>query len=287
MGSNPIFSEKIFRLFYMMRLVQTQKHPFHVVDSSPWPLFTALSVFLTFSGLTLYMHFYSKGGFILALGLFFVVICASFWWRDVVREATFEGQHTSFVRNGLKMGMVLFIISEAMLFFAFFWGFFHASLNPVPEIGCVWPPKGIEALNPFHVPFLNTLVLVHSGAMVTWAHYSVLAGNRRDAISALIFTILLAVFFTFLQAYEYVNAPFGLSDNVYGSVFFMTTGLHGFHVIIGTLFLAVCLIRLITHHLTKKIHVGFEAAIWYWHFVDVVWIFVFIFIYWWAFPVEV
>ena len=131
----------------MMRLVQTQKHPFHVVDSSPWPLFTALSVFLTFSGLTLYMHFYSKGGFILALGLFFVVICASFWWRDVVREATFEGQHTSFVRNGLKMGMVLFIISEAMLFFAFFWGFFHASLNPVPEIGCVWPPKGIEALN--------------------------------------------------------------------------------------------------------------------------------------------
>ncbi|KAA0145429.1 Cytochrome c oxidase subunit 3 (mitochondrion) [Cafeteria roenbergensis] len=271
----------------MMRLVQTQKHPFHVVDSSPWPLFTALSVFLTFSGLTLYMHFYSKGGFILALGLFFVVICASFWWRDVVREATFEGQHTSFVRNGLKMGMVLFIISEAMLFFAFFWGFFHASLNPVPEIGCVWPPKGIEALNPFHVPFLNTLVLVHSGAMVTWAHYSVLAGNRRDAISALIFTILLAVFFTFLQAYEYVNAPFGLSDNVYGSVFFMTTGLHGFHVIIGTLFLAVCLIRLITHHLTKKIHVGFEAAIWYWHFVDVVWIFVFIFIYWWAFPVEV
>ena len=185
------------------------------------------------------------------------------------------------------MGMVLFIISEAMLFFAFFWGFFHASLNPVPEIGCVWPPKGIEALNPFHVPFLNTLVLVHSGAMVTWAHYSVLAGNRRDAISALIFTILLAVFFTFLQAYEYVNAPFGLSDNVYGSVFFMTTGLHGFHVIIGTLFLAVCLIRLITHHLTKKIHVGFEAAIWYWHFVDVVWIFVFIFIYWWAFPVEV
>ena len=287
MGSNPIFSEKMFRLFYMMRLVQTQKHPFHVVDSSPWPLFTALSVFLTFSGLTLYMHFYSKGGFILALGLFFVVICASFWWRDVVREATFEGQHTSFVRNGLKMGMVLFIISEAMLFFAFFWGFFHASLNPVPEIGCVWPPKGIEALNPFHVPFLNTLVLVHSGAMVTWAHYSVLAGNRRDAISALIFTILLAVFFTFLQAYEYVNAPFGLSDNVYGSVFFMTTGLHGFHVIIGTLFLAVCLIRLITHHLTKKIHVGFEAAIWYWHFVDVVWIFVFIFIYWWAFPVEV
>ena len=287
MGSNPIFSEKIFRLFYMMRLVQTQKHPFHVVDSSPWPLFTALSVFLTFSGLTLYMHFYSKGGFILVLGLFFVVICASFWWRDVVREATFEGQHTSFVRNGLKMGMVLFIISEAMLFFAFFWGFFHASLNPVPEIGCVWPPKGIEALNPFHVPFLNTLVLVHSGAMVTWAHYSVLAGNRRDAISALIFTILLAVFFTFLQAYEYVNAPFGLSDNVYGSVFFMTTGLHGFHVIIGTLFLAVCLIRLITHHLTKKIHVGFEAAIWYWHFVDVVWIFVFIFIYWWAFPVEV
>jgi len=269
------------------RILPTQKHPFHVVDSSPWPIFTALSVFLTFSGLALYMHFFTKGGWMIVLGLTSIVVCASFWWRDVIREATFEGQHTSHVRTGLKMGMVLFIVSEAMLFFAFFWSFFHASLNPVPEIGCVWPPKGIEALNPFHVPFLNTLVLVHSGAMVTWAHYSVLAGNRRDSISALIFTLLLAVFFTLLQAYEYVNAPFGLTDNVYGSVFFMTTGLHGFHVIIGTLFLAVCLFRVIFHHLTQKVHVGFEAALWYWHFVDVVWIFVFIFVYWWAFPVEV
>jgi cytochrome c oxidase subunit 3 len=265
-----------------------EKHPFHIVDASPWPFFGSLAAFCITFGFVMYMHFYSSYGFeLFSLGMVMLIGVMVVWWRDVIREATFEGQHTSHVRNGLKIGMVLFIISEAMLFFAFFWGFFHASLNPVPEIGCVWPPKGIEALNPFHVPFLNTLVLVHSGGMVTWAHYSVLSGNRRDAISALIYTILLAIFFTLLQAYEYINAPFGISDNVYGSVFFMTTGLHGFHVIIGTLFLLVCLVRLIQHHLTKKVHVGFEAAIWYWHFVDVVWIFVFIFIYWWAFPVEV
>lgn len=270
-----------------MRLLQTQKHPFHVVDSSPWPIATALSVFLTFSGLALYMHFYAKGGLMMFFGLMLIVICSGFWWRDVIREATYEGQHTSYVRDGLKIGMVLFIVSEAMLFFAFFWGFFHSSLNPVPEIGCVWPPKGIEALNPFHVPFLNTLVLVHSGGMVTWAHYSILAGNRKQTLYALFYTIVLAIFFTLLQAYEYVNAPFGISDNVYGSVFFMTTGLHGFHVIIGTLFLLVCMYRIADHQLTRKVHVGFEAAIWYWHFVDVVWIFVFIFVYWWAFPIAV
>lgn len=270
-----------------MRVLQRLRHPYHVVDASPWPVLTALSTFFTFFGLVLYMHFYEKGSTLLMLGTLGILVCASFWWRDVIREATFEGQHTSYVRAGLKMGMVLFIISEAMLFFAFFWSFFHASLNPTPEIGCVWPPKGIEAINPFHVPLLNTFVLVNSGAFVTWAHYSVLVGYRRQAIAALLYTIVLALFFTALQGYEYVNSPFSISDSVYGSVFFMTTGLHGTHVLVGTIFLIVCLWRLISHHLTKKYHVGFEAAIWYWHFVDVVWIFVYMFIYWWAYPVEV
>ena len=181
------------------------------------------------------------------------------------------------------MGMILFIVSEAMLFFAFFWAFFHSSLNPTPELGAVWPPKGIEALNPFHVPLLNTFVLLNSGAFVTWAHYSLLAGYRKQTINSLLFTIILALFFTCLQAVEYTQASFNISDSVYGSVFYMTTGLHGSHVLIGTIFLLVCLVRLVQHHFTKKHHIGLENAIWYWHFVDVVWIFVYLFIYWWGY----
>lgn len=270
----------------MARIVQRQIHPFHIVDASPWPLLTALSAFVMLLGTALYLHFYQRGFYLFSVGLISLILCAASWWKDVIREATFEGQHTSYVRNGIKMGMVLFIISEVMLFFAFFWAFFHSSLNPVPEIGSVWPPKGIEALNPFHVPLLNTFVLVNSGAFVTWAHYSVLVGYRRQAIAALVYTIVLALFFTFLQYYEYTNASFNISDSVFGSTFYMTTGLHGSHVLIGTLFLIVCLGRLVAHHFTKQQHVGFEAAIWYWHFVDVVWIFVFIFLYWWAYPVN-
>jgi cytochrome c oxidase subunit 3 len=260
-----------------------QKHPFHIVDPSPWPLLTSFSVFSTVIGLILYMHFYQKASFVLSWSFFAVILCTTFWWRDVVREATYEGKHTSYVRQNLKLGMVLFIISEAMLFFAFFWAFFHSSLNPSMELGSVWPPKGIEAINPWHVPLLNTFVLINSGAFVTWAHYSLLAGLRKQTINGLVYTVLLAAFFTFLQAFEYINANFNISDGVFGSVFYMTTGLHGFHVIVGTIFLAVCLYRLMKHHFTKKHHVGLECAIWYWHFVDVVWIFVFTFIYWWGY----
>lgn len=268
----------------MKNIIRRQIHPYHIVDPSPWPLVTAFSAFTTVFGFVLYMHFFEKGLFLFLAGLLSVILFAALWWKDVVREATFEGNHTSYVRTGLKMGMVLFIVSEVMLFISFFWAFFHSSLNPVPEIGCVWPPKGIEAVNPFHIPLLNTFILVNSGAFVTWAHYSLLAGFRRQTIVGLFYTIALATFFTGLQAYEYINSSFSISDSVYGSVFYMTTGLHGFHVFIGTLFLLVCFFRLLAHHFTKKHHVGLEAAIWYWHFVDVVWIFVFIFVYWWSFP---
>lgn len=264
-------------------LKRYQNHPFHIVDPSPWPLLSSISAFFMLFGVVLYMHFYQKGLTFILIGFFSLLFTATCWWRDVIREATFEGQHTSYVRKGLKLGMVLFIVSEAMLFFAFFWAFFHSSLNPTIEIGSVWPPKGIEAINPWHVPLLNTFVLINSGAFVTWAHYSLLAGLRKQTINGLVYTILLALFFTFLQAFEYVTASFNISDGVYGSVFYMTTGLHGFHVFIGTLFLAVCLVRLIQHHFTKNQHVGLECAIWYWHFVDVVWIFVFTFIYWWGY----
>jgi len=261
---------------------RTSKHPFHIVDPSPWPFVTSMGALFTTLGLVGYMHCYTEGFRLLCLGLLTIVLSASFWWRDVVREATFEGHHTSYVRKGLKMGMVLFILSEIMLFFAFFWAFFHSSLNPVYQIGCVWPPKGIQVPDPWGIPLLNTFVLVTSGAYVNWAQYSILAGYRRQAINGLALTIILAIWFTFLQGFEYVTAPFNISDGIYGSVFYMTTGLHGFHVIIGTLFLIVCLYRLVQHHFTKTHHVGFECAAWYWHFVDIVWIFVYFFVYWWS-----
>lgn len=257
-----------------------QKHPFHIVDPSPWPFLASLGAFFLTFGTVMYMHFYQYGFFLLNLGLLLVIFIASVWWRDVIREATFEGHHNSYVRKGIKMGMILFIASEVMFFFAFFWAFFHSSLNPTLEIGCVWPPKGIVAINPWHVPLLNTFVLVTSGAYITWAHYAILAGYRKESINALIATIILAIFFTGLQAFEYNAAPFNISDSVYGSVFYMTTGLHGSHVLIGTIFLVVCLFRHVAHHFTRTHHVGFECASWYWHFVDIVWIFVYFFIYW-------
>ena len=259
-----------------------QKHPFHLVDPSPWPLVASLSAFSSTFGGVMYMHGYTGGGNLLALGLFMILYSMFVWWRDVVREATYQGHHTSFVQLGLRYGMILFIVSEVMFFVAFFWAFFHSSLAPTIEIGAIWPPKGIQPLNPWEVPFLNTVILLSSGAAVTWAHHAILAGHRQQAIVGLIFTVVLAVTFTGLQVLEYLEAPFTISDGIYGSTFYLATGFHGFHVFIGTVFLFVCLLRLVNFHFTKKHHFGFEAAAWYWHFVDVVWLFLFVAIYWWG-----
>jgi cytochrome c oxidase subunit 3 len=274
---------KSIRLTNELIIRRTTNHPFHIVDPSPWPLTAAFGAFFMVFGLSAYMHFFNGGFRLMTLGFFLLVASAIVWWRDVIREATFEGHHTSYVRTGLRLGMVLFIVSEVMFFFAFFWAFFHSSLNPVYQIGCVWPPKGINPPNPWHVPLLNTFILVTSGAYCNWAQYSILAGYRRQTIHALLMTLIFAVWFTGLQAYEYLEASFNISDSVFGSVFYMTTGLHGFHVIIGTLFLTVCFFRLLNHHFTRTHHVGFECAAWYWHFVDVVWLFVYFFIYWWGY----
>lgn len=259
-----------------------RKHPFHLVDPSPWPIFASFAAFLSTVGGVMYMHAYSGGGLVLSLGQSMILYSMFVWWRDVVRESTYEGHHTSLVQLGLRYGMILFIVSEVMFFLAFFWAFFHSSLAPSVEIGAVWPPKGIQVLNPWEIPFLNTLILLSSGAAVTWAHHAILAGKREQAIIGLTLTVLLAVFFTAFQAYEYLEAPFTISDGIYGSTFFLATGFHGFHVFIGTVFLLVCLIRYIQYHFTKKHHFGFEAAAWYWHFVDVVWLFLFVSIYYWG-----
>ena len=273
-------SWKISNTYYMSAHVQ--KHPFHLVDPSPWPMFASLSAFCTTVGGVMYMHGYNGGGLLASLGFGMVCYTMVVWWRDVIREATFEGHHTSTVQTGLKYGMLLFIVSEIMFFFAFFWAFFHSALAPTIEIGAMWPPKGIEVLNPWEIPFINTVILLTSGATVTWAHHAILGGKKQEVIVSLLFTIALASVFTGFQAMEYVEAPFTITDGVYGSTFYLATGFHGFHVFVGTVFLSICLVRTLKDHFTKAHHFGFEAAAWYWHFVDVVWLFLFVAIYWWG-----
>ena len=259
-----------------------QTHGFHLVDPSPWPLIAAFAaLMLTFGGV-MYFHGYSNGNLISLFGFFIILYIMFTWWRDITREGTYEGQHTLKVQSGLRMGVLLFIVSEIMFFFAFFWAFFHSSLNPTFYIGGVWPPMFLVILNPWKVPLLNTIILLSSGATVTLAHHAIVAGDKKEASTALIWTILLAIFFTFLQGFEYFTAPFTISDGVYGSTFYMATGFHGFHVLIGTIFLFICWIRLNLEHFTREHHFGFEAAAWYWHFVDVVWLFLFLTIYWWG-----
>ena len=259
-----------------------QRHPFHLVDKSPWPFAIGIASLATTTGFVLYMHFYSQGIFVFNLGLISMVFIAFLWWKDIIREGTFQGHHTKKVQKGLKYGMLLFIVSEIMFFFAFFWAFFAASLSPSHEVGCFWPPPGIDVLSAWEIPLLNTAILLLSGATCTWAHNLIVIGKRQEAIISLGLTILLGIIFTFLQGFEYMSTNFSMSDSIYGSVFFLSTGFHGLHVLIGTLFLAVCLIRLNNHHFTVQHHFGFEAAAWYWHFVDCVWLFLFVAIYWWG-----
>ena len=177
---------------------------------------------------------------------------------------------------------MLFILSEVCFFFAFFWAFFHRRLAPTIELGNRWPPTGINPLSPWGVPLLNTIVLLSSGVTVTWAHHAILAGNQKEGTLGLLLTVILGGYFTFLQGIEYFESRFSIRDRVYGTTFFVATGFHGLHVLIGRTFLLVCLVRHVKMHFTEGHHLGFEAAAWYWHFVDVVWLFLFVSIYWWG-----
>ncbi|MBL8670793.1 MAG: cytochrome c oxidase subunit 3 [Alphaproteobacteria bacterium] len=277
-----------------------QKHPYHLVDPSPWPVVGALSAGTLAVGAVLMMHKVTP--WLVVVGFLMVLATMFLWWRQVVRESIVQKAHTPVVKIGLRYGVALFIASEVMFFVAFFWAFFDASLFPkamtsgawvpadtywVPvesitkRIG-IWPPKGVETFAAFELPFLNTLVLLLSGTTVTWAHHCILHDDRKGAVRGLAITVLLGLAFTGLQAYEYSHAKFSFAEGIYPSTFFMATGFHGFHVIIGTLFLAVCLFRAWKGHFTSKSHFGFEAAAWYWHFVDVVWLFLFCGVYWWG-----
>nr|YP_002860204.1 cytochrome c oxidase subunit III [Fejervarya cancrivora]ACD49889.1 cytochrome c oxidase subunit III [Fejervarya cancrivora] len=257
-----------------------QAHAFHMVDPNPWPLMGATAAFLLTSGLIAWFHMNTS--IVLLFALITTLLTMFQWWRDVVREGTFQGHHTPPVHKGLRFGMVLFITSEVFFFIGFFWAFYNASLAPTPEVGESWPPSGIIPLNPFEVPLLNTAVLLASGVTVTWAHHSIMQGNRGEAIQSLTATIILGLYFTLLQAIEYYEAPFTIADGIYGTTFFVATGFHGLHVIIGSVFLLMCLLRQVFFHFTSQHHFGFEAAAWYWHFVDVVWLFLYVSIYWWG-----
>nr|YP_010620907.1 cytochrome c oxidase subunit III [Anaplecta omei]AVN67229.1 cytochrome c oxidase subunit 3 [Anaplecta omei]WAX39199.1 cytochrome c oxidase subunit III [Anaplecta omei] len=260
--------------------MSNSNHPFHLVNQSPWPLTGAIGALITMVGLIKWFHMFSNQ--LMLLGMLIMILTMIQWWRDITREATYQGLHTKMVMKGMRWGMILFITSEVFFFISFFWAFFHSSLSPTIEIGSSWPPMGIVPFNPLQIPLLNTAILLASGVTVTWAHHSILENATSQATQGLMFTVMLGLYFTILQAYEYIEAPFTIADSVYGSSFFMATGFHGLHVIIGTTFLAVCLKRQMKLHFSSTHHFGFEAAAWYWHFVDVVWLFLYISIYWWG-----
>merc|ERR1712105_99951 len=243
-------------------------HPYHIVDESPWPLFGAIGGLYLTTGIVSWFHLNSI--FLFFIGLLTLALVIIQWWRDISREGAIQGLHTSIVELGLRLGIALFIVSEVFFFVRFFWAFFHRRLAPTVEVGSLWPPFGITVFNPFQVPLLNTIVLVSSGIRVTWAHHSLIVGNYSQTKRGLIITVLLGIYFTCLQALEYYEARFRFADRVYGSTFFIATGFHGLHVLVGTLFLMVALGRHIKYEFRASHHFGFEAAAWYWHFVDVV-----------------
>lgn len=272
-------------------------HPYHILNPSPWPLVGAFAGGLFALGMILYMHdvkmgsidFGMKG---LVLGVIAVLAVMVLWWRDVIYEAVVEKAHSPIAQIGMRYGMALFIASEVMFFVAFFWAFFDASLfpdaaNQVQRLEYTqgqWPPPQYEVINAFELPFLMTMILLLSGCTVTWAHHAIMEGKNDDFVQALGLTVLLGAIFMGFQAYEYIHAAkyFGFGEGVYSATFYMATGFHGFHVLVGTIFLGVCWLRAMKGHFTTERHFGFEAAAWYWHFVDVVWLFLFIAIYWWG-----
>jgi cytochrome c oxidase subunit III len=265
-----------------------KNHDYHILPPDIWPLVGAAAAVTMTSGGVMSMHPDWAGGagkYVLLLGAFLVLLTMFSWWTNVVREAN-SGDHTPVVQLHLRYGMILFIASEVMFFVGWFWSWFDFSLFPstlAEVVGGTWPPKGIEAvLDPFDLPLLNTLILLCSGTTVTWAHHALIHGDRQGLKTGLWATIVLGMIFTSIQAYEYAHAPFNFGENTYGSAFYMATGFHGFHVIIGTIFLAVCLKRAYNGDFTPRQHFGFEAAAWYWHFVDVVWLFLFIVVYVWG-----
>jgi cytochrome c oxidase subunit 3 len=276
-----------------------KSHDYHILPPSIWPFIGSMSALVMASGAIMWMHKAAFGGYVFFAGVIGVLFTMFSWWSDVVREAH-AGDHTPVVQLHLRYGMILFIASEVMFFVGWFWAWFDFSLFPVAlelkegatsiiegpnsitHAAGIWPPKGLEVIDAFHLPLLNTLLLLCSGTTVTWAHHALLHGDRKGLVQGLTLTVILGVLFTACQIFEYSHAAFGFTDGIYASTFYMATGFHGFHVFVGTVFLLVCLFRAMKGHFKPDHHFGFEAAAWYWHFVDVVWLFLFAAIYWWG-----
>ena len=256
------------------------RHPFHLVNRSPWPLLRAIFAISLTVGRLNYFYYFNVS--LLSWSLFGLFVVSGQWWRDVSREGTYLGQHSIVVELGLRWGIILFICSEVFFFVSFFWSFFYSRLAPRIELGRRWPPLGIQPFNPIGVPLLNRLVLLVSGISVTWAHHSILSQAHTQAFQGLVLTVVLGYYFSFLQALEYWEASFCIRDGAYGRLFFIATGFHGLHVLIGTKFLLVGVCRLRGGIFRSAHHTGFETAAWYWHFVDVVWLFLYIWIYIWG-----
>ena len=270
---------------------EIKNHPFHLVNPSPWPLFVSFSAFIFAIGMVAYMHHWEAGLLRLLVGLAFLLAGAFFWWSDVISEGKYDHAHTNEVQLGLKKGMIVFIISEGFFFATFFAAFFSLWISPVNIFEDLWIfkpgkwiPDGIVPLSAWDLPLLNTIILLLSSTTVTWAHYAIQKNKIRDVTKALACTVSLGILFSILQAYEYHHAGFSLKAEgyqaSYTTIFYMCTGFHGLHVILGTIFLSVCLIRNIRGTLNSKHHLSLEFASWYWHFVDAVWIFLFVFLYW-------
>lgn len=255
-------------------------HPFHLVSESPWPIVTSMSAISLTHSLVLFIQYKTHTPLILSFAC--TTICAIQWWRDVFRESSIEGCHPFETIKGIKLGIIFFIASEVLFFFSFFWAFFQSRVSPTPELGAIWPPQGIKIFNPLNIPLINTIILLSSGASITWAHHCLIKRDYKKRTKGIIITVFLGVYFTALQGIEYWQAPFSLWDSVCGSTFFVATGFHGLHVIIGTIFLIIRTNQLIKIKYRRDHIIRLEAAAWYWHFVDVVWLFLYITIYWWG-----
>ena len=275
-------------------LKANEQHPFHLVDPSPWPLLTSLTILALVQSIAMYFHYFLYSEYSVAFSLIYLIFNLFRWFSDIITEATFEGHHTKEVQNNILIGMLLFITSEVMFFFSFFWAYinffttmsiwiggptYSMGAEDAGAVGSSWPPKGLVGLKWYLLPLLNTLILLASGVTLTYAHKAISQGSWVDATKGLIYTIFYGLIFTSFQLFEYNNATFSINDSVYGSIFYMLTGFHGLHVIIGTIFLIICLVRHLESHFLRNHHIGFICAAWYWHFVDVVWIILFVLVY--------
>lgn len=259
-----------------------QLHPFHLVSPSPWPIFTAFSLMNLALSLGLTAHGYISNNIWIILSIITVLYSIGLWLRDVLAESTFLGDHTTAVKRGITQGFLLFVVSEILIFASLFWAYLHSALNPTMEIGMSWPPMGIDAISADELPLLNTIILLASGATITYAHHAIINGNRSATLYGFIYSTILILLFVICQTLEYTYAGFTITDSVYGSTFYSATGLHGIHMVMLFIMLAICTLRVYYYSVTDTSHIGLETTILYLHVLDVIWLFIYIVMYWWG-----